>query len=58
MGNQSRAVAAKADSVPQIVAGKKPAADERSCPGKGILWGGVISAALWLILITFLTLLK
>lgn len=51
MANRSRAVAAEPDSVPQALTGQTHSTRERSCPGKGILWGGLISAALWLILI-------
>jgi len=55
MVNRSREVAAEPDSVPQVLTGRSPATEERSCPGKGILWGGLISAVLWLVLIFLLT---
>jgi len=54
MVHRSRAVAAEQKSVPQVLMRETPATDERSCPGKGILWGGLISAALWLALIALL----
>lgn len=54
MVNRSTAVTTEPKSVPQVVTGQAPVAEERSCPGKGILWGGLISAVLWLILIALL----
>ncbi|NPV04855.1 MAG: hypothetical protein HPY67_09000 [Syntrophaceae bacterium] len=55
MGHQGRVLAAERDSVPQDLAGHQAAAaDVRACPGKGILWGALISALLWLVLIAVL----
>ncbi len=55
MVSRSRSVAVSPKSLPQVLSGQTPETEERSCPGKGMLWGGLISAVLWLILIALLT---
>lgn len=54
MLNRSRAVAAEHDNVPQVLTKQTPATEEHSSPGKGMLWGSLISAVLWLILIALI----
>jgi len=55
MVSRSRSVAVSPKSLPRVLTEQTPATEERSCPGKGMLWGGLISAVLWLILIALLT---